>query len=68
MSIYYFADVFTVVIEALMIFMLLETFFKRRSGFSVWMYVTGMCVLSILLGISNVIFDFDLLGSAEKDV
>ena len=63
MNIYYFADAFTVVIEAFMIFMLLETFFKRRSGFSVWMYVAGMCVLSILLGISNVIFDFDLLNA-----
>lgn len=63
MTIYYCADVFTVIIEAFMIFMLLETFFERRSGFAVWIYAVGTGVLAILLGISNAIFSFSLLNA-----
>lgn len=63
MTIYYFADVFTVIIESFMIFMLLETFFERRIGFAVWIYAVGTGVLAILLGISNAIFSFSLLNA-----
>lgn len=63
MNIYFLADVLTVVVEAFMIFMLLETVFKRRISFPEWIYITEIALLSILLGISNIIFNFSLLNA-----
>ena len=63
MTIYYFADALTVVVEAFMIFILLETFFTKRGSFPVWTYIAGIGILTILLGISNIIFNFSLLNA-----
>ena len=63
MTIYYFADALTVVVETFMIFILLETFFTKRGSFPVWTYIAGIGILTILLGISNIIFNFSLLNA-----
>lgn len=63
MNIYYIADMFTVVVEAFMIFILLETFFTKRSYFPVWAYISGIGILSILIWLSNIIFNFSLLNA-----
>lgn len=62
MTVYYFADMLTVVVEAFMIFILLETFFTKRGSFPVWTYFAGIGILAILFGISNIILNFSLLN------
>ena len=63
MNIYYFADILTVIFEAFMIFIFLETLFEERSIFPKWVYIIGVGVLSGLLLISNAVFSFNLLNA-----
>lgn len=63
MNIYYFADILTVIFEAFMIFIFLETLFEERSIFPKWVYIIGVGVLSGLLLVSNAVFSFNLLNA-----
>lgn len=40
-------------VEAVMFFMLFDTFFERRRKFSVWQYVVGVVVMTTLIKLSN---------------
>ncbi len=63
MNIYYFADILTVIFEAFMIFIFLETLFEERSIFPKWVYIIGVGILSGLLLLSNAVFSFNLLNA-----
>lgn len=43
----------TAPVEAVMFFLLFDTFFQRRKEFKVWQYAIGVVVLAVLIKISN---------------
>lgn len=53
MNIIDIAYALTAPVEAVMFFMLFDTFFERRRKFSVWQYVVGVVVLAMLIKVSN---------------
>lgn len=62
MTIYTVADILTCVFEAIMMFMLLETFCTRREALSKWVYIWGTIALAACIYLSNVIFNFSMLN------
>lgn len=53
MSITGIAYALTAPVEAIMFFLLLGSFFKRRKEFMLWQYASGIAVLAVLIKISN---------------
>lgn len=53
MNIIDIAYALTAPVEAVMFFMLFDTFFERRRQFPAWQYVVGVVVLAMLIKLSN---------------
>lgn len=53
MNIIDIAYALTAPVEAVMFFMLFDTFFERRRQFPAWQYVVGVIVLAMLIKLSN---------------
>lgn len=68
MNIYSVADAVTCIVEACIMFMLMETFCQRRQAISNWIYGLGVGVLAILINISNHIFNFDILNAVGMSI
>lgn len=51
-------NVFTGVIESVMMFMLYEAFFIRRSNIPKWIYGIGAGVLAVMINICNIYFSY----------
>ena len=49
--------------EALMFFLLFETFLQRRSGWQAWRYGFGVCMLGCFISVSNYLFLYTLKNS-----
>ncbi len=64
MIIYHVVDFFTVVVEALMMFILCETFCKRRENIASWVYNLSIFIPILLIGISNHIFNYGVFNVA----
>ena len=65
MSMIDIAYALTAPVEAMMFFLLFDTFFERRKAFARWQFVAGVLVLAVLIRIVNVAFMFrigNLLG------
>lgn len=60
----YIADFFTGIIEAMMMFMLYNTFCVKKDCIPNWVYNAGIIVLAIMINISNLLFGYDLLNFA----
>ena len=60
----YVADFFTGLVEAMMMFMLYNTFCVKKDYIPNWVYNVGMIVLAIMINISNSLFGYDLLNFA----
>lgn len=64
MSIYSVVSVLTGLFESIVVFMLFDTYLERRS-FPKWVYWAGIVALTVMVNISNALFDssiFNLLG------
>ncbi len=68
MMIYNIADMLTGVFESTMLFLMFGTFFIKRENMSNWIYVVGVAVLSILINISNNIFENGMLNAVGMSV
>ena len=60
----YVADFFTGLVEAMMMFMLYNTFCVKKDYIPNWVYNVGIIVLAIMINISNSLFGYDLLNFA----
>lgn len=63
MTIYTIADILTCIFEAIIIFILFETFCIRKSHLSNWIYILGIGILTILFLMSNHLFNFGSLNA-----
>lgn len=63
MTIYDFANMLTGFVEAIMLFMICSSFGKKRVGFPIWISVVGTVVLTALINISNIVFNYTLINS-----
>ena len=63
MTIYTIADAMTGLIEAVVFFILLETFCTRRDLIPSWVYSIGVIILTALINISNMIFLSGILNA-----
>ena len=61
-DIYTVADALTCVFEAIMMFVLLDAFCEKRKNLPEYAYAVGVGVLSILIYISNHLFNFGILN------
>lgn len=64
MIIYTIANLLTGFIEALMMFMLCEAFFKRKPGMPLWAYVLGVLAITVIIDTSNIVFSYSILNGA----
>lgn len=64
MTVYSLADIFTCIFEAVAMFILFETFLERRDVLNKWIYIVGMFILSGLIIISNLFFNFGIMNAA----
>lgn len=65
MSMIDIAYALTAPVEAMMFFLLFDTFFERRKAFARWQFVAGVVTLAVLIRIVNIAFMFrvgNLLG------
>lgn len=62
MNIYTIADLLTGMIEAFLMFMLLESFCKKRNNFPGWAYGLGAIILGVMINLSNHIFSYGMLN------
>ncbi len=60
--IYVIADMMTGVIEAIILFMLLDAFCLKRENLNIWVYYIGIGVLAILINLCNSIFNVGLIS------
>lgn len=63
MTIFEAADFLTGVFEAIMVFMLFETFCLKRDNIPSWIYGIGIFFLMILINISNGVFSYGILNA-----
>lgn len=68
MNIYNIADVLTGLFEAIMMFMLLESFCAKREKLPHLAYGAGIIALTVLINISNNIFSFGILNAVGMAV
>lgn len=64
MTIYNIADMLTGLIEAVMVFLLFETFCAKRESIPVWVYWIGIVLLTVLINLSNTVFNYGILNAA----
>lgn len=62
MTIYNLSDFLTGFVESFMIFMLYNTFLKKRECLPKWVYVLGVVALTFMINASNLLFDFGILN------
>ena len=62
MTIYSLTDFLTGFAEAVMLFMLYNTFCKKRECLPKWVYVAGIIALTLMVNISNTIFHIGILN------
>ncbi len=62
MMILSFADILTGVVEALLMLMLCTTFCTKRDNLPLWIYCVSVILVSAVINISNVIFNFGMLN------
>jgi len=62
MTIFSVADVLTGVIEALLMLMLCTTFCAKRENLPLWIYFASVILVSTVINISNMIFNFGMLN------
>lgn len=60
MSMIDIAYALTAPVEAMMFFLLFDTFFERRKAFARWQFVAGVVALAVLIRIVNKVFLFEL--------
>ena len=63
MTIYNIADFLTGIIESLMMFMLYNTFLKKRENLPAWVYGIGVIALAIMINASNTVFNYGILNA-----
>ena len=63
MTIYTLVDFLTGIIEAIIIFIMLNSFLESKKTFPKVVYVIGIIVLALLINVSNHIFHFTLLNA-----
>ena len=64
MTIYTFANILTGLIEAVMVFLLFGTFCAKRESIPVWVYWIGVVLLTVLINLSNTVFNYGILNAA----
>lgn len=62
MTIYNISDFLTGFIEAFMVFILYNTFCKKREYLPPWVYVFGIIALTFMINISNTLFNFGIFN------
>lgn len=62
MTIYNIVDILTGFVEAFIVFMLYSIFCKKREGLSTRAYVLGVLTLTLMINISNTLFDFGIFN------
>ena len=60
MSMIDIAYALTAPVEAMMFFLLFDTFFERRKLFARWQFVAGIVALAVMIRIVNLTFLFEL--------
>lgn len=68
MTIYNMIDYLSGTIEAIMMFMLFDSFFKRKDGLSNVFYLAGIAVLTAMIIISNKLFTYGMLNAIVVSV
>ncbi len=63
MNVYEFVDILTCFFEALMMFILLDTYCVRRKNINLPMYFGGIIGLMVLILISNTVFNYGLMNA-----
>lgn len=62
MTIFSIADLLTGLIEALLMLMLCTTFCTKRDNLPIWIYCASVMLVSTVINISNVVFNFGMLN------
>lgn len=62
MTIFNLADILTGVIEAILMLILCNTFLIKRGNLSPWVYCVTIILVSVVINISNKIFNFGMLN------
>lgn len=62
MTIYNIADILTGLVEAVMMFILYETFCSKRDELPKWLYSAGVIIMVFIINISNYIFNAGFLN------
>lgn len=63
MTIYNVADMLTGLVEAIMAFLLFGTFCTKRDNLPKWTYYIGIIILTILINLSNAVFNNDIFNA-----
>lgn len=56
-------NVLTGLIEAVMVFLLFDTFCTKRENIPIWIYWIGVAFLTILINLSNTVFNYGILNA-----
>lgn len=62
MTIYNFANIFTGIIEAILLFKMYETFCEKSKRFSSALYIIGFAGLAVAINICNLFFNYGVLN------
>ncbi len=62
MTIYHVVDIFTGVMESIMIFMLYETFLAKKANIHKGAYIAGVIVLSFIINTCNLFYNLNTLN------
>jgi hypothetical protein len=63
MTIYTLANILTGLFESIMMYLLLETFCKKRETLPDWIYICSIILSTMLVNLSNSIFNYGLLNA-----
>ena len=63
MTIYNIADILTGLVETILLFRLYETFCDKRDNLPPWIYCIGIFTLTILVNLSNIVFNYGILNA-----
>lgn len=68
MTIYNFANIFTEIIEAILLFKMYETFCGKNKRFSSALYIIGFAGLAVVINICNLFFNYGVLNAVGMAV
>ena len=68
MTIYNFANIFTGIIEAILLFKMYETFCEKNKRFSSALYIIGFAGLAVVINICNLFFNYGVLNAVGMAV